>query len=47
MSLGGLCGNAGTSHLCDGSAHSSGYVVNGCGCLLSYYIDASHQLSQR
>ena len=28
---------AGTSHLCDGSAHSSGCVVNGYGCRLSYY----------
>ena len=27
--LGCLCGKAGTSHLCDGSAHSSGCVVNG------------------
>ena len=35
--LGCLCGKAGTSHLCDGSAHSSGCVVNGYGCLLSYY----------
>ena len=26
--LGCLCGKAGTSHLCDGSAHSSGCVVN-------------------
>ena len=25
--LGCLCGKAGTSHLCDGSAHSSGCVV--------------------
>ena len=32
-----LCGKAGTSHLCDGSAHSSGCVVNGYGCRLSYY----------
>ena len=24
-----LCGKAGTSHLCDGSAHLSGCVVNG------------------
>ena len=32
-----LCGKAGTSHLCDGSTHSSGCVVNGYGCLLSYY----------
>ena len=30
---------AGTSHLCDGSAHSSGCVVNGYGCLLSYFYD--------
>ena len=34
--LGCLCGKAGTSHLCDGSAHSSGCVVNGYGCL--YYM---------
>ena len=27
--LGCLCGKAGTSHSCDGSAHSSGCVVNG------------------
>ena len=27
--LGCLCGKAGISHLCDGSAHSSGCVVNG------------------
>ena len=32
-----LCGKAGTSHLYDGSAHSSGCVVNGYGCLLNYY----------
>ena len=36
--LGCLCGKAGTSHLRDGSAHSSGCVVNGYGCLLSYYL---------
>ena len=35
--LGCLCGKTGTSHLCDGSAHSSGCVVNGYGCLLSYH----------
>ena len=35
--LGCLCDKAGTSHLCDGSAHSSGCVVNGYGCRLSYY----------
>ena len=37
--LGCLCGKAGTSHLCDGSAHSSGCVINGSnamGCCLSY-----------
>ena len=27
--LGRLCGKASTCHLCDGSAHSSGCVVNG------------------
>ena len=27
--LGCLCGKAGTSHLCDGSTHSSGCMVNG------------------
>ena len=27
--VGCLCGKAGTSHVCDGSAHSSGCVVNG------------------
>ena len=32
--LGCLCGKAGTSHLCDGSAHSSGCMVNGYGCRL-------------
>ena len=32
--LGCLCGKAGTSHLCHGSAHSSGCVVNGYGCRL-------------
>ena len=37
--LGCLCGKAGTSHLCDGSAHSSGCVVNGYGCRLSYYYN--------
>ena len=28
VELGCLCGKAGTSYLCDGSAHSSGCVVN-------------------
>ena len=41
--LGCLCGKAGTSHLCDGSAHSSGCVVNGYGCCLSYYITTSSE----
>ena len=36
--LGCLCGKASTGHLCDGSAHSSGCVVNGYGCLLYVYI---------
>ena len=27
--LGCLCGKAGTSHMCGGSAHSSGCMVNG------------------
>ena len=40
--LGCLCGKAGTSHLCDGSAHSSGCVVNGYGCLLSYLFFFAH-----
>ena len=34
--LGCLCGKADTSHLCDGSAHSSGYMVNG------YYYYLQH-----
>ena len=40
--LGCLCGKADTSHLCDGSAHSSGCVVNGYGCRLSYYYYLQH-----
>ena len=36
--LGCLCGKACTSHLCDRSAHSSGCMVNGYGCLLSYFL---------
>ena len=42
--LGCLCGKAGTSHLCDGSAHSSGCVVNGYGCHLSYCIQTGRCL---
>ena len=41
--LGCLCGKAGTSHLCDGSAHSSGCVVNGLWLLfelLLLYLEA-------
>ena len=34
--LGGLCCKAGTSHLCDGSAHSSGCVVNGSNAMAAY-----------
>ena len=33
--LGCLCGKAGTSHLCDGSAHSSGCMVNGSNAMAS------------
>ena len=39
--LGCLCGKAGTSHLCDGSAHSSGCVVNGSNAMAAvcyYYV---------
>ena len=36
--LGCLCGKAGTSHLCDGSAHSSGCVVNGYGCRIELLL---------
>ena len=44
--LGCLCGKAGTSHLCDGSTHKSGCVVNGYGCLYSRHIGwcVGHQL---
>ena len=31
-----LCGKAGTSHLCDGSAHSSGCVVNGSNAMPAF-----------
>ena len=36
--LGRLYGKAGTSHLCDGSAHSSGCVVNGSNAIFYFYI---------
>ena len=36
--LGCLCGKAGTSHLCDGSAHSSGCVVNGSNVMVAFCI---------
>ena len=39
--LGCLCGKAGTGHLCDCSAHSSGCVVNGYGCYY-YSLTAIH-----
>ena len=34
--LGCLCGKADTSHLCDGSAHSSGCVVNGSNAMAAF-----------
>ena len=34
--LGCLCGKAGTGHLCDGSAHSSGCVVNGSSAMAAF-----------
>ena len=34
--LGCLCGKAGTGHLCDGSAHSSGCVVNGSNAMAAF-----------
>ena len=36
--LGCLCGEAGTSHLCDGSAHSSGCVVNGSDAMAAFLV---------
>ena len=51
--LGCLCGKTGTSHLCDGSAHSSGCVVNGsnvylnrCRCLYVHTIIYTHSHSE-
>ena len=41
--LGCLCGKAGTSHLCDGSAHSSGCVVNGS-IIISVHAPSQHTL---
>ena len=42
--LGCLCGKAGTSHLCDGSARSSGCVVNGYNrCLLIVRVYTSYK----
>ena len=32
------CGKAGTSHLCDGSAHSSGCVVNGSNAMATLLL---------
>ena len=34
--LGCLCGKTGTSHLCDGSANSSGCVVNGSNAMAAF-----------
>ena len=34
--LGCLCGKAGTGHLCDGSAHSPGCVVNGSNAMAAF-----------
>ena len=47
--LGCLCGKAGTSHLCDGCAHSSGCVVNGsyAGYLLSYAANQEPRLTMQ
>ena len=36
--LGCLCGKAGTNHLCNGSAHSSGCVVNGYCVLFGFSV---------
>ena len=42
--LGCLCGKAGTTHLCDGSAHSSGCVVNGSNAMAAVIILPYYQL---
>ena len=52
--LGCLCGKAGTSHLCDGSAHSSGCVVQTvshpvlglCTITNPFHISTSHRSRQ-
>ena len=44
--LGCLCGKAGTNHVCDGSAHSSGCMVNGYGCLLDKKSGWTMQVSE-
>ena len=41
--LGCLCGKAGTSHLCDGSAHSSGCVVNGSDAMAAVCFEDTHR----
>ena len=38
--LGCLCGKAGTSHLCHGSTHSSGCMVNGYSMCMEYTVSA-------
>ena len=42
--LGCLCGKAGTSHLCDGSAHSSACVVNGYYYYILMHVGDNHLL---
>ena len=41
--LGCLCGNAGTSNLCDGSAHSSGCVVHGSNAMAAFSYSTQQQ----
>ena len=42
--LGCLCGKAGTSHLCDGSTHSSGCTVNGSNAMAAFCFDVAYPL---
>ena len=39
-----LCGKACNSHLCDGSAHSSGCVVNGSNAMAAFCFDTALHL---
>ena len=43
--LGCLCGEAGTSRLCDGSAHSSGCVANGSNATAAFCIIIHYHLT--